>query len=174
MKNTLLSLVLGLLLASAQAGPGHDHGDDAAPAAVGTALPRFAASSELFELVGVLDGRRLTLYLDRAETNEPVSGAQLELELAGQKLAVKALPDGSYQSELAAVPASGVHALTASVSAGDDSDLLAGELDLRGGAHEAHAEQGGWKRGLAWVAAGLAGLALLGLALRKQAKWGAA
>ena len=35
------------------AGDGHDHGDTA-PAATGTALPRFAAVSETFELVGVL------------------------------------------------------------------------------------------------------------------------
>ena len=42
------------------AGDGHDHGD-AAPAATGTALPRFAAVSETFELVGVLDGKQVTL-----------------------------------------------------------------------------------------------------------------
>ena len=33
--------------------------------AAGTALPRFAAVSETFELVGVLDGKQVTLYLDR-------------------------------------------------------------------------------------------------------------
>ena len=38
------------------------------------------------ELVGVLDARTVTLYLDRFADNAPVEGAQLELELGGEKL----------------------------------------------------------------------------------------
>ena len=53
-----------LAASPAWAGPGHDHGD-AAPAAVGQALPRFSAVSETFELVGVLSGKQITLYLDQ-------------------------------------------------------------------------------------------------------------
>lgn len=63
-------LAAGLLLGAlwmatipAQAGEGHDHGE-APAAAAGSALPRFSAGSELFELVGVLNGKQLTLYLD--------------------------------------------------------------------------------------------------------------
>ena len=68
----------------ALAGDGHDHGD--APAASsGPALPRFAAVSETFELVGVVNGKRLTLYLDRYADGSPVKGAKLELELGGVK-----------------------------------------------------------------------------------------
>ena len=55
---SLAVLLLGTSM-SATAGEGHDHGD-AAPAAAGTALPRFAAVSETFELVGVLDGKTIT------------------------------------------------------------------------------------------------------------------
>ena len=87
MKTSALLSLLGLLVAlSATAGPGHDHDHDHdAPAATApAALPRFAASSELFELVGVLDGKTLTLYLDRAATNEPLTQAALELELGGE------------------------------------------------------------------------------------------
>ena len=68
----------------AWAGEGHDHGD-AAPAAVGQALPRFSAVSETFELVGVLNGKQITLYLDRFADNSPVRGAQIELEIGGAK-----------------------------------------------------------------------------------------
>jgi hypothetical protein len=46
-----LALLLGLLPPTALAGPGHDHGE-ALVTAAGTALPRFAATSESFELVG--------------------------------------------------------------------------------------------------------------------------
>ena len=76
---SLAVLLLGTSM-SATAGEGHDHGD-AAPAAAGTALPRFAAVSETFELVGVLDGKQVTLYLDRFADNAPVRGAKIELEI---------------------------------------------------------------------------------------------
>ncbi len=62
--HTLAALLVAatFLGAPAWAGEGHDHGD-AAPAAVGQALPRFSAVSETFELVGVLSGKQITLYL---------------------------------------------------------------------------------------------------------------
>jgi hypothetical protein len=85
---SLAVLLLGTSM-SATAGEGHDHGD-AAPAAAGTALPRFAAVSETFELVGVLDGKQVTLYLDRFADNAPVRGAKIELEIAGAKFNAQA------------------------------------------------------------------------------------
>ena len=95
MKSSLSLTALGLAAVligyslPAIAGDGHDHGD-AAPAATGTALPRFAAVSETFELVGVLDGKQVTLYLDRFADNAPVRGAQIELEIAGAKFKAEA------------------------------------------------------------------------------------
>ena len=61
--NLPAALCAAAILASspAWAGPGHDHGD-AAPAAVGQALPRFSAMSETFELVGVLNGKQIRSY----------------------------------------------------------------------------------------------------------------
>jgi hypothetical protein len=67
----------------ALAGEGHDHGD-AAPVATGPALPRFAAVSETFELVGVLNGKQVTLYLDRAADNSAGRGAKIELEIGAR------------------------------------------------------------------------------------------
>src|SRR3989344_4248190 len=89
----LLGLLLGLLPPTALAGPGHDHGE--APAAVaGTALPRFAATSDLFELVGVLDGQKIALYLDHAGDNSPVKDARLELDIAGTSVPVTRVAEG--------------------------------------------------------------------------------
>ena len=87
----LASVLLGNAL-PVIAGDGHDHGDTA-PAATGTALPRFAAVSETFELVGVLDGKQVTLYLDRFVDNTPVRGAQIELEIDGTKFKAEAHGD---------------------------------------------------------------------------------
>ncbi len=127
----MLLLVAALLwFGNAIAGPGHDHGDDAPTSSGGVALPRFAATSELFELVGVLNGTRLTLYLDHADTNAPVKDAQLELEFAGTKLKVEPHGEGEFEATLPAAPKPGVLAIAAVVVAGQQTDLLAGELDL--------------------------------------------
>jgi hypothetical protein len=156
--NTKLLLLSLALSSAALAGPGHDHGD-APPTASGPSLPRFAASSDLFDLVGVLDGKTLTLYLDQADTNAPVLKAQIELELAGAKLAVQAQPDGSYRSELVDMPQGEVLPVTATVTAGDNVDLLAAELHMPHADADEHEHHSAWRWGAA--AAGL--LALLGL-----------
>jgi hypothetical protein len=69
---------LGLLTtiaATAVAHEGHDHGAPP-PAAVTTGNPRVTAQSDAYELVGVLRGDRLGIYLDRFASNEPVTDAR--------------------------------------------------------------------------------------------------
>ncbi|MFN0184108.1 MAG: hypothetical protein ACKVQR_09860 [Aquabacterium sp.] len=152
--------------APAWSGPGHDH-SDAAPAAAGKALPRFSAVSETFELVGVLNGKQFTLYLDRFADNSPVRGAQIELEIGGTKFKARASEgrhgDDEYQIVLPEAPKPGVLPVTATVTAGNEADLLAGELDVH---EEAHADEAAhthsWTEYAGWVAAGIAALGLLG------------
>ena len=158
-----LSLAALLLFTGLPAisGDGHDHGD-AAPAATGTALPRFAAVSETFELVGVLDGKQVTLYLDRFADNAPVRGALIELEIAGAKFRAEAHGDDAYQVVLKGAPKPGVLPITATVTAGSEVDLLAGELDLHEAAHtDEPAHEHSWKEYAGWAAGGLAVLAVL-------------
>ena len=149
----MLLLVAALMwFGSAIAGPGHDHGDEAQATSAGVALPRFAATSELFELVGVLNGSRLTLYLDHADTNAPVKNAQLELEFAGNKLKVKPHGEGEFEATLPAAPKPGVIAIADVVVAGQQTDLLAGELDLHDNKAETAAKSAiDWRRVMPWV-----------------------
>ena len=160
--------LLSMLLAALLAGPAlaHEGHDDAPAAQAGAALPRFSAASELFELVGVLDGKQLTLYLDHAASNAPVNGATLELELGGAKLkaAAKADAEGEFAVQLDSEPKPGVIPVTAFVVAGSETDLLAGELDLHGDEHAQEPASGGSR----WKLFGGAALALvaLGAALR--------
>ena len=159
----------------AMAGEGHDHGTTAT-AATGTALPRFAAVSDLFELVGVLKGQQITLYLDRAADNSPVTEATIELEINGKKY--QAVKRGSDEFELALpeAPKPGVLAITATVIAmskakgsamtgtdtDTDTDLLAGELDIHEAAHAdeaAHAHSG--TEYAVWAVGGMVALAAL-------------
>ena len=167
-----MSVIAALLLAPlARAGDGHDHGD-APSATTGPALPRFAAVSEAFELVGVLNGKQITLYLDRAADNAPVTGAQIELEIAGAKLKAQK-HDGhedAYEVVLAAAPKPGVLPITATVTAGQEVDLLAGELDLHEAAHaDEAAHVHSWKEYAGWAAAAVAAIAVLALVARRIA-----
>lgn len=149
------------------AGEGHDHGE--APAAAGgPALPRFTAVSETFELVGVLNGKQLTLYLDRAADNSPVKAAKLELELGGVKVDVKPHGEGEFEATLAKELNPGEITVSATVVAEQETDLLAGDLDLHGESHAAEAAPSQiWKVYGAWSLGGFLALALLTLILRR-------
>lgn len=132
MKTFLHFLVMTTLLAALSnavwAGPGHDHGDEAS-ATAGTASPRFEAHSDLFEIVGVMDGDLLTITIDRYDSNAPVLQATLELESGATKLVAKFNPaTGDYSVPSAAFKNPGTYPVALTVTAGQETDLLAGEL----------------------------------------------
>jgi hypothetical protein len=164
LQHTVAALLVAALLAAlpAWASEGHDHGD-AAPAAVGQALPRFSAVSETFELVGVLSGKQITLYLDRFADNSPVRDAQIELEIGGTNFKAAKQGEDAYEVVLAEAPKPGVLPVTATVTAGNEADLLAGELDIH---EETHADEAvhthSWTQYAGWAAAGIAALGLFG------------
>lgn len=168
-KTTITQLLGGLLLLGAtilpvHAGDGHDHGE--APAAsTAVASPRFAATSETYELVGILNDRKLSLYLDHTADNSPVKDAKLELEIGGKTVAVTNIGTGEFEATLAAEPQPGEMPVTATVIAGNNSDLLAANLDIH---PEAHADK--TPGGLPWkpIAASAAVLLALGAALRMK------
>lgn len=161
--HTLAALLVAVTLvaAPAWAGEGHDHGD-AAPAAVGQALPRFTAVSETFELVGALSGKQITLYLDRFGDNSPVRDAQIELEIGGAKFKAEKQGEDEYEVVLPDAPKDGVLPVTATVTAGNELDLLAGEFDIHEAAHaDEAAHTHSWTEIAGWGAGSLAALALL-------------
>lgn len=164
----LLGVLALSLSIAAIAGPGHDHGEGMAPAGTSNALPRFAVSSEAYELVGVLDGKRLTLYLDRADTTAPVEGAKLEVEFGGTRLKLDPKGPGEFEAVLETIPSTDTVPIAATIQAGSDADLLAGELVLHA-AHPASVTAGrsGWQRGVLWAAAVAMLVVLLAMFLRR-------
>lgn len=123
----LLAAVLGLTsVVSAPAHEGHKHGDEPPPPTVRTA-PRATAASPLFELVAVAHGGKLTVYLDRFETNAPVTGATIDVETpAGPASAV---PDGDvYLLDAPWAATAGTHELLFTVAAETDIDFLTATL----------------------------------------------
>jgi hypothetical protein len=164
---TLVSAAaLALLPQWVAAADGHDHGP-ASSAAAAPALPRFAAASETFELVGVVDGRQLVVYIDRFTDNSPVKGAAVELEIGGAKVALQERADGELEGTLAGALKPGITPVTATVVAGSETDLLAADLDVHA-EERAEAPARSWKPVAAWSAAGVAALALVGWIVQRS------
>lgn len=128
----LCAFPMSLAIASgiAAASPGQDHSHDETPqAATGPASPRFEAHSDLFEVVGVLRGSELSVFVDRYDDNAPVLKAKVELESGATKAVGQFHEDhGDYSFTAASFKKPGNHAITLTVTAGDDMDILAGNL----------------------------------------------
>ncbi len=132
--NFLIAIVLlafmTLAAAWSRAHEGHDHG---APAVIVTAAaPRVEASSESFELVGIVHGGAMRVFLDRFASNEPVTSATIDVTLDADTVRAEPQPDGSFLVEAPWLAKTGRLDLVFAVATGDISDLLIGALDLPG------------------------------------------
>ncbi len=146
------------------AGEGHGHGETPA-ATAGAGSPRVSSSSDLFELVGIVQGKEMVIYLDRFATNTPVTDAKIEVDMGSVKGTAEAQDDGTYHFSNPALGVPGTKPISFTVTAGADSDLLAGDLAVGDAAHddEAPANKRTWLRWVAYaVAAVVALLVLLG------------
>lgn len=158
--------VLPVLAGPGAHGPGGEHADASATVANTGGLPRVEASSDRFELVGQLYAGELSLLIDRFETNEPVLGAQVEVESGGLKAVAKFHGDyGDYAVDderlLALLRQPGEHALVFTIVNAQESDLLDGTLVHAAGS-AAGLDDHGTGGSLAWW--GLAALLLASLA----------
>lgn len=117
-------------------GPNGEHLDAPGGAHVHTdAGPRIDTFTETFELVGHLQGGELSILIDRYETNEPVLNGKLEVELNGLKALARFHADhGDYAIDdanfLKALAKPGKHSLVFTLTAGEESDLLEGTLEV--------------------------------------------
>jgi len=75
----ILAATLFALMPPSAAHEGHDH--EAPQATGGPAAPRIAVHSEAYELVGILKGDQLFIYLDRFGSNEPVTAATIAVTI---------------------------------------------------------------------------------------------
>lgn len=181
----LAPAALALLVAASPAfagpgahGPNGEHLDAAPTVQAGPALPRVEAHTEAFELVAELRAAELVVVVDRYETNEPVLGAQLEIESGGVKARAAFRPEqGDYAvtdaALLQALAAAGEHGLVFTLVAGSESDLLDGILVTaaaqadQGHHHGGHGDDHGHDHHhelerAAWIGGGIAALGLLG------------
>lgn len=109
---------------------GEDHGDAPAASAVVSAAPRFSSQTDQFELVGVLEGKVLRIYLDQYGSNAPVAKAQIEIERGAWKAVATEVAAAVYTLPAEALSQPGRHALAISVQAGDITDLMDATLEV--------------------------------------------
>jgi multidrug efflux pump subunit AcrA (membrane-fusion protein) len=154
----LFSFALGL---DAKAGPGHDHGPEAASAGTSVHVPKLEGSGSAVELVATADGRTLTIYLDTLDTNEPVDGAAVEV--SGEDIEAKPatrVDDGVYALEADWIGKPGTKALTFVITTGETVDLLNGTIEIPPHAAVDTAKGTAWSAILArtepWVLIGFA------------------
>ncbi len=143
MKQISLFVLLAVVALTARAGgdssDGHTHGEVEPVATAISGAPRALASSEAFELVAVLEGKKLLLYLDRFASNEPVAGARVEADGGGLNgVAAETVP-GIYVMDAASMPKAKIP-LTISIEAGEDADLLSATLDISSAEASAESE----------------------------------
>ena len=151
--NWLVHLMLLVWPAIASADAGHDHG--ATPSATPVTLaPRIEAQSESFELVAIFEGGKLTLYLDRFASNEPVPNAKIGIESGAFKAVAQSRDDGAYTAPAEALVKPGQYPLVFTVQADDAADLLNGTLTVpQPAGQSAHARD--WTEWLVWIARGV-------------------
>jgi membrane fusion protein, heavy metal efflux system len=108
---------------------GHDHGAPPPPVST-TIAPRVDASSDLFEVVGVLRGGKLVIFVDRFITNEPVTDAGVEVETPAGAARAGRNPDGTYAIDASWAKPGESHDLIFTVTAGPEIDVVTGTLKL--------------------------------------------
>lgn len=161
----LLIAVMAMSASPARAHEGHDHGTPSV-APVTAAAPRVEASSESFELVGIVRREAMIIFLDRFGSNEPVTRATIDVTVDAATVRAEPQPDGTFLINAPWLAKAGPWDLVFAIDTGETSDLLIGTLELpREGATGAAAGESAmavlarspvlWGMGLALLLVGL-------------------
>ncbi|WP_458761163.1 efflux RND transporter periplasmic adaptor subunit [Afipia sp. TerB] len=155
----LAGLLLGLSVSLAH--EGHDHGDDEKSAVVSSAFPRVTARSDVYEVVGILKNGELSIFIDDAVSNEPVTDAKLQVTIGDAgAIEAKRAPDG-YTVALPDPNRTGSVEVIFAINASKGDDLLVDSFTLT----PQPAETGPQHHGILSANRIAAGLLLAGLAL---------
>ena len=107
---------------------GHDH--DKPPPLNLPIAPRVVAVTPDYELVGVLSGeRRLTIFLHRFETGEPVKDAKLSVSAGEQEVEAVAKEDGVFEVSAPWISAAEPMDIVFRLKLPNDEDVLTGRLE---------------------------------------------
>ncbi len=155
---------------------GHDHAEEpaAAPAPM-AGRNSIELVSELYEAVIINHGDHVDIYLDRYDTNEPVTGAKISVEVGdgAAQIAAEESP-AQYMAEITPLQPGEARSITLTIDGAAGADLLGGTLEMPAAEHESLFERLLHWLSHAWVwLAGLAALAVVAFfgrrALRSRA-----
>ena len=125
---TTPSLFFAVYSGPASAHEGHDH-DKPAPLNLPIA-PRVVAVTPDYELVGVVSGdKRLTIFLHRFATGEPVKDAKLTVSAGDQDVEAVAKGDGAFELTAPWLRTAEPLDLVFKLTLPDDQDVLTGRLE---------------------------------------------
>jgi RND family efflux transporter MFP subunit len=120
-----------LSLSAPVAHEGHEDDDATRSALTSSTYPRVTAHSELYELIGIVRGERLSIYLDHVATNEPVADAKVKAAIGDTGLVdAEAAENGVYTLSFPRLARTGSLEVVFSVTATSGDDLLVGALTL--------------------------------------------
>lgn len=136
-----LTLLAGSL-SGARAHEGHDHGDQ--PTMAAPIAPRGSSVTDTLELVAVARGGTVTLHLDRFATNEPVSGATVEVETPDGTVKAQPGEPGSYTLAAPWSQKTGEYELTVTVTLDGATDVFPISLDVHAEDSAAPVVKGSW------------------------------
>src|SRR5688572_26193258 len=131
---TAIAWTLGALALFASVGvahEGHDHGEAPPATAPAVGSPRVAATSERYQLVGIVEGEVLVIYLDRADDNSPVTAATLEVSLDGEPHKAELHErTATYEVTAPLLRKPGQYEVLVTIAEGETHDLLVGTLTI--------------------------------------------
>ncbi len=136
---------LAFSLSVSLAHEGHDHGDEDTSAVASSAFPRVAARSDLYEVVGILKDGKLSIYIDDATSNEPITDAKLQVTI-GDAAAVEAKHmSDRYIVSLPDPKATGSVEVIFAINATKGDDLLVDSFTLPQPAGSISRQATGWR-----------------------------
>ena len=107
---------------------GHDH--DKPPPLNLPVAPRVTAITPAYELLGVLSGEgRLTIFLHRYATGEPIANGKLSLSAGGPNVEAKAREPGVFEAVAPWLSAKKPIDIVFNLTLPDDQDILTGRLE---------------------------------------------
>lgn len=174
MKNHSRSLLAALLcawpvLVLAHGDDEHSHEEPAAAMAEGIATRRVAVlASERYEAVVEPHGDHVAVWLDRYDTNEPVTGARVEVSIDGviEPRVAREEEPGVYEVDVPEAALARTLAITLVIAGAAGEDLLGGTLEAATDVDE-H-EHGLLEERWPWVLLGTAAVVAIGLLLLRR------
>lgn len=130
-RQSLLSLtfLIAGFVSVASAHEGHNHDKEIKPQSNVAADLTLTAVSENYELVAIVKGRQMTVYLDQFESNAPIIDADLDFDFSGTVVKATRNADGTYSVALPKnVDLKSTVAVTITILAAAGPDLLSGDL----------------------------------------------